>query len=75
MENPSVHHEPQESRMELSQLGDEFSRLLKENRQAIFAHILVLTGNMAVAEDIFQDTRLILFEKFPDLKPGNGFQS
>ena len=75
MEKSSVHHESQESRVELSQLGDEFSRLLKENRQAIFAHILVLTGNMAVAEDIFQDTSLILFEKFSQFKPGPGFQS
>ena len=60
---------------ELSQLGDEFSQLLKQNRQAIFSHILVLTGNMSVAEDIFQDTCLILFEKFPQFKPGAGFQA
>ena len=58
-----------------SQGGDEssFARLLRETHDRLFGFIFSLVHNRADAEDIFQQTAIVLWQKFPDFQPGTNF--
>ena len=47
----------------------EFIRLLMENERRIYAYILTLLGNGADAEDVLQETSIILWDKFAEFQP------
>lgn len=51
----------------------EFLRLLLENQRRVFAYILTLVPNRNDAEDILQDTSVVLWEKFDEFRPGTDF--
>ena len=51
------------------QFLDHFS---KEARR-IYGYILTLLPNWADADDVFQDTNRVLWEKFPEFEPGTDF--
>lgn len=50
-----------------------FMRLLFENDRRIYAYIYVLVPNQAEADDVFQDTLSIMWEKFDTFRPGLDF--
>jgi RNA polymerase sigma-70 factor (ECF subfamily) len=60
------------------ELGDErdpvlFATLLRENRSRVFGYLLALVHNLSDAEDLYQQTALVLWEKFSRYEPGSDF--
>jgi RNA polymerase sigma-70 factor (ECF subfamily) len=53
----------------------EFSELLREGRSRIFGYLLALVQNLADAEDLYQQTALLLWEKYDQYTPGTDFGS
>jgi RNA polymerase sigma-70 factor, ECF subfamily len=52
---------------------EDFVRLLMANERRIFAYILALLPNVADAEDVLQETSIVLWRKFPEYQPGTDF--
>jgi RNA polymerase sigma-70 factor, ECF subfamily len=52
---------------------EAFVRLLTTNERRIFGYILTLAPNVADAEDIWQETSVVLWQKFADYQPGTDF--
>jgi RNA polymerase sigma-70 factor (ECF subfamily) len=52
-----------------------FSELLREGRGRVFGYLLALVQNLADAEDLYQQTALLLWEKFDQYEPGTDFGS
>ena len=50
----------------------EFIRLLVENERRIYAYIRTLLGNSADADDVLQETSIILWDKFPEFDSEQG---
>lgn len=53
----------------------EFVRLFSQNASQLFGFVLVLTANRSDAEDIVQNTSVVLWEKFDTYQPGTSFIS
>jgi RNA polymerase sigma-70 factor (ECF subfamily) len=53
----------------------EFVRLLTRHSSQIYGFILMLSVNRADAEDVLQDTSVVLWEKFDSYTPGTSFQA
>jgi RNA polymerase sigma-70 factor len=51
----------------------EFVRLLTQYSSRIFGFVLALCVNRADAEDVFQNTSVVLWEKFDTYQPGSNF--
>jgi RNA polymerase sigma-70 factor (ECF subfamily) len=51
----------------------EFSELLRLSRSRVFGYLLALVQNLADAEDLYQQTALLLWEKFEQYEPGTDF--
>lgn len=51
----------------------EFLRLLMANQHRIFGFIFALVPDMEAAEDLQQETMLVLWEKYQEFKPGTNF--
>jgi RNA polymerase sigma-70 factor, ECF subfamily len=51
----------------------EFTELLSVSRSRLFGHLLALVQNLADAEDLYQQTALLLWEKFDQYHPGTDF--
>jgi RNA polymerase sigma-70 factor, ECF subfamily len=54
---------------------EDFVRLLMANERRIFAYVLTLLPNVADAEDVLQETSIVLWRKFPEYQPGTDFTS
>jgi RNA polymerase sigma-70 factor (ECF subfamily) len=54
---------------------DEFLRLFSSHSQRIYEFILTLVMRQADAEEIFQDTSLILWKKFDTYDPAGNFRA
>jgi RNA polymerase sigma-70 factor (ECF subfamily) len=52
-----------------------FSELLRDGRSRVFGYLLALVQNLADAEDLYQQTALLLWEKFDQYEPGTDFGS
>lgn len=52
---------------------ETFLRLFAVHRQRIFQYILGLIPNLHDAEDVLQETNVVLWRKFGDFKPGTSF--
>lgn len=52
-----------------------FSELLRDGRSRVFGYLLALVQNLADAEDLYQQTALLLWEKFDQYEPGSDFGS
>jgi RNA polymerase sigma-70 factor (ECF subfamily) len=50
-----------------------FSELLRDGRSRVFGYLLALVQNLADAEDLYQQTALLLWEKFDQYQPGTDF--
>src|SRR5208283_5496669 len=59
--------------MSTSERTREVMRLALEQREAIWAFLMGLTKDPARAEDLFQDTYLVLCEKASRYTPGTNF--
>jgi RNA polymerase sigma-70 factor, ECF subfamily len=51
----------------------EFTELLGSSRSRVFGHLLALVQNLADAEDLYQQTALLLWEKFDQFQRGTDF--
>ena len=54
---------------------DEFVRLFGSHARQIYSYLLTLIPNWADAEDVFQETSSILWEKFEQYSPGTNFRA
>lgn len=50
----------------------EFIQLLMENERRIYAYIRTMLGNSADAEDVLQETSIVLWDKFDDFDQADG---
>ena len=53
--------------------GAEFAHLLREAHRELFGFIFAMLQNRADAEDIYQQTALVLWRKFSTFEPGTNF--
>jgi RNA polymerase sigma-70 factor (ECF subfamily) len=51
----------------------EFVRLLTQHSSRIFGFVMALCVNRSDADDLFQNTSVLLWEKFDDFQPGTNF--
>lgn len=51
----------------------EFARLIRESHRELFGFIFTMLQNRADAEDVYQQTALVLWKKFADFNPGTNF--
>jgi RNA polymerase sigma-70 factor, ECF subfamily len=58
-----------------AQRADEFARLFGRHAREIYAYILTLIPHWADAEDVFQETSSIIWEKFDQFTPGTNFRA
>lgn len=65
-------NKPKVSRAERA---DEFAMLFGRHARQVYAYILTLIPHWADAEDVFQETSGILWEKFDDFTPGTNFRA
>jgi RNA polymerase sigma-70 factor (ECF subfamily) len=59
--------------MSESEKTNEFLRLLMANQKRIYAFILALVPNHTDAEDLFQETVLVMWSKFDSFSRGSSF--
>src|SRR5215210_5538816 len=52
---------------------EEFARLFSRNARRIYGFIMTLVFNHHDAEEVFQNTNVILWNKFADFEPGSNF--
>lgn len=52
-----------------------FSDLLAENRGRLFGYLYSMLHNLSDAEDLFQQTTVLMWEKFSEFQPGTDFGS
>lgn len=52
---------------------EQFVRLLMANERRIFVYLLSLLPNIADAEDVLQETSVILWRKFSEYRPDTSF--
>lgn len=50
-----------------------FLKLFMENQSKIYGFIMRLLPNYAIADDIMQDTLIIMWQKFPNFRQGSDF--
>ncbi len=53
----------------------EFIRLISLQQTAIYSYILSLHPNRVDAEDILQETNVVLWQKLPEFEPGTNFRA
>src|SRR6187455_1412292 len=52
---------------------EEFARLFSRHARRIYAFIMTLVFNHHDAEEVFQNTNVVLWNKFADFQPGSNF--
>lgn len=52
---------------------EEFARLFSRNARRIYGFIMTLVFNHHDAEEVFQNTNVVLWNKFADFEPGTNF--
>jgi RNA polymerase sigma-70 factor (ECF subfamily) len=52
---------------------EEFARLFSRNARRIYGFIMTLVFNHHDAEEVFQNTSVVLWNKFADFEPGSNF--
>jgi RNA polymerase sigma-70 factor, ECF subfamily len=60
---------------EMTNKQAEFVRLLTRHSSQIYGFILMLSVNRGDAEDVFQDTSVVLWEKFDTYESGTNFRA
>lgn len=54
-------------------LHDEFTRVFTVNQRAIYLYIRSLVVNSADVDELWQETNLVLWQRFADYQPGTNF--
>ena len=54
---------------------EEFLQLFVNNQSKIFGYIITMVPCRSIAEDILQDTLLVMWRKFSDFTPGTNFSA
>jgi RNA polymerase sigma-70 factor (ECF subfamily) len=54
---------------------EEFVRLMSQNQPRIFAFVLAILPNFADAEEVVQETSLVLWRRFAEFQPGTNFHA
>jgi RNA polymerase sigma-70 factor (ECF subfamily) len=62
-------------RTDAMQRTEEFIRLFTKCEPRIFAYILTLVRNFSDADDVLQQTNLVMWRKFDEFQPGTDFVS
>lgn len=52
---------------------EEFAGLYSAHEFQLFSYVLALTGNLSAAEDVFQETCVVMWQKFADFEVGTNF--
>jgi RNA polymerase sigma-70 factor (ECF subfamily) len=52
---------------------DEFTRLFTVNQRAIYLYIRSLVANSSDVDELWQETNLVLWQRFADYRPGSNF--
>jgi RNA polymerase sigma-70 factor, ECF subfamily len=52
---------------------EEFARLFSRNARRIYGFIMTLVFNHHDAEEVFQNTNVVMWNKFADFQPGSNF--
>jgi RNA polymerase sigma-70 factor (ECF subfamily) len=52
---------------------EEFARLFSRNARRIYGFVMTLVFNHHDAEEVFQNTSVVLWNKFGEFKPGSNF--
>jgi RNA polymerase sigma-70 factor, ECF subfamily len=52
---------------------DEFTRVFTVNQRAIYLYIRSLVANTADVDELWQETNLVLWQRFADYQPGTNF--
>ncbi len=52
---------------------DRFVRLLAQNQRRVYLYVLTLVPNPTEAEDVLQNTNLVLWREFDTFRPGTNF--
>lgn len=58
-----------------AQFQAEYVRLITKNQTALYSYILSIHPNRVAAEDILQESNLILWKRMDDLKEGASFEA
>lgn len=53
--------------------GEAFARLFARHQRRVYSYIFSLLGDWTAAEDVFQDTCVVMWTKFSDFQPGTDF--
>jgi RNA polymerase sigma-70 factor, ECF subfamily len=61
------------SKPDRTERTEEFASLLGRYARQIYSYILTLTPQWADAEDVFQETSTIIWQKFDEFTPGTNF--
>lgn len=61
------------SSADMAESQAEFVRLFSQHASQLFGFVLVLTGNRADADDVFQNSSVVLWEKFETYRSGSSF--
>ncbi len=56
-------------------MDEQFKLLLTENYRRIYAYIVTLVPHTPDADDIFQETSLLMFQRFSEFQPGSNFSA
>ena len=59
----------------IDQKAEMFARLLGRCQRKVFLYALGLIHNAADAEDVLQETNVVLWRKFDEYQPGTSFES
>ncbi|WP_425395375.1 sigma-70 family RNA polymerase sigma factor [Aeoliella sp.] len=54
---------------------EQFVRLSAEHQRHVYLHILAQLPNRTDADDVMQETSLVLWRKFDDFQPGTNFRA
>lgn len=57
----------------LDSRADEFVRLLGQHQRRLYLYVLTLVPNAADAEEVLQNTNLVLWREFGQFEPGTNF--
>jgi RNA polymerase sigma-70 factor, ECF subfamily len=65
--------DPSQSESERGHAHDQFTRLFTVNQRPIYLYIRSLVANTADVDEIWQETNLVLWQRFADYRPGSSF--
>jgi RNA polymerase sigma-70 factor (ECF subfamily) len=68
-----VTHHPNDSPPAADDKADRFVRLLAANQRRLFLYVMSLVPHWADAEEVLQETNLVLWREFDTFRPGTNF--